>query len=96
MADLAMWSMGKKVSLKGIKDMQDEFMVSLSERSQEDKVFDCESAGSRSEDEGNQVDFEGSSSEASEVTSFQVEKLEKRPPKPWRGQTLLRGEVQSR
>ena len=39
------------------------------------------------------ADFERSSSEESDMTSQQVHKMEQRRKRPWRGQTLIEGEI---
>ena len=96
LADLAMWSMGKKIVPKGIKKMQDEFIVSLGNAQQGGQESESESAPGGSEDENSEADFDRSSSEASDVTAHHVARVERRKSQPWRGQTLLGEEVSSR
>ena len=93
LADIAMWSLGRKVTTKGIRKMHDEFMVTLSEEDIQVEHSEGENDEQRSMADDSEADFERSSSEESEHTSCEVLKLESRRKRPWRGQTLLAGEI---
>lgn len=93
LADIAMWSLGKKVVTKGITKMQDEFLVTLSEEEVCVEPSEAEDEAAQSATEEADADFERSSSEESDMTSQQVHKMEQRRKRPWRGQTLVEGEI---